>query len=179
MAASPSKAASAGFPPVAQGDAKLLILGSLPGERSIAAQQYYAHPRNAFWKIMEELYGIGGEYEQRCRQLTEHRIALWDVLASSVRPGSLDANIAVATARANDFSGFLAEHPQVTRVFFNGRKAEQLFRRFVLDTLSDDAPTLVGLPSTSPAHAAMPFDKKLEIWRSMLVDQRTGRGGQQ
>ncbi|MDJ0938212.1 MAG: DNA-deoxyinosine glycosylase [Woeseiaceae bacterium] len=169
MAGSEGRKASAGFPPVAQSDARLLILGSLPGERSIAAQEYYAHPRNAFWRIMEELYGIGGDYEQRCRQLTEQRIALWDVLASSVRPGSLDADIAMDTAQANDFRGFLAGHPEVTRVFFNGRKAEQLFRRFVADTLSDDAPILVGLPSTSPAHAAMPFDKKLGIWRSMLV----------
>ncbi|MCH8159542.1 MAG: DNA-deoxyinosine glycosylase, partial [Proteobacteria bacterium] len=83
-------AMSEGFPAIARPDATLLILGSLPGQRSIDAGQYYAHPQNAFWKIMSSLYGIDGSYQQRCAQLIERRIALWDVLASSVRPGSLD-----------------------------------------------------------------------------------------
>ena len=94
-------ARSDGFPPIARADATILILGSLPGQRSIDAGQYYAHPQNVFWKIMCSLYGIDGNYEERCAQLIEHRIALWDVLASSVRPGSLDASIQTATATAN------------------------------------------------------------------------------
>ena len=79
---------SRGFPPVARSDAIVLVLGSLPSSRSIAEQQYYAHPRNAFWPIMKSILGVDGSYEERCGQLIAHRIALWDVLASSVRPCS-------------------------------------------------------------------------------------------
>lgn len=144
-------------------DARILVLGSLPGERSIAAQQYYAHPRNAFWPIMEELFGIAGGYEARCRQLEAHHIAVWDVLARSVRPGSLDARIDLGSAQANDFATFLADHRELERIVFNGRKAELLFHRFV--DLPDDSIELLGLPSTSPAYAAMPFSGKLKRWR--------------
>ncbi len=158
--------AAEGFPPIAAPDARILVLGSLPGDRSIAAQQYYAHPRNAFWPIMEVLYGIRGSYEERCDGLEAHRIALWDVLRSSVRPGSLDARIDLDTARANDFVAFLAAHRQLGRIVFNGRKAEQLFHRFV--ELPGSSIDLVGLPSTSPAYAAMPFSGKLEKWREAL-----------
>ena len=155
--------AAEGFPPVAAPDARVLVLGSLPGQRSIAAQQYYAHPRNAFWPIMEALFGVSGSYDERCRQLTAHRIAVWDVLASSVRPGSLDARIDLDSARPNDFAAFLAGHEQIERIVFNGRKASQLFSRFV--DLSDDSIERLVLPSTSPAYAAMPFSGKLERWR--------------
>lgn len=155
--------AAEGFPPIAAPDARVLVLGSLPGDRSIAAQQYYAHPRNAFWPIMEALLGIHGSYEARCDRLKAQRIAVWDVLASSVRPGSLDARIDLDSAMANDFTTFIAAHLQLERIAFNGRKAEQLFRRFV--ELPGDSIELVGLPSTSPAYAAMPFSGKLERWR--------------
>ena len=155
--------AAEGFPPIAAPDARILVLGSLPGERSIAAQQYYAHPRNAFWAIMSELYGVHGADDARCDQLKVHRIAVWDVLASSVRPGSLDARIDVDSARVNDFAAFLAAHRQIERIAFNGRKAEQLFHRFV--ELPGRSIDLVGLPSTSPAYAAMSFSGKLEKWR--------------
>ena len=118
---------SAGFPPVAHADARILILGSLPGQRSIAAQQYYAHPQNAFWRIMAELTGGHGNYDERCVALTANRIALWDVLANSVRPGSLDADIQVATAEVNDFAAFLAEHRRIELICFNGQKAAKIF----------------------------------------------------
>ncbi len=95
--------ASVGFPPVARHDARLLILGSLPGQRSLQAAQYYAHPQNAFWRIMQEVTGAGGTYEQRCERLIANGIALWDVLAESVRPGSMDADIQMPSAEANDF----------------------------------------------------------------------------
>ena len=157
-----------GFPPIAAANARILILGSMPGQRSLAEQQYYAHPQNAFWRIMAELVAATGTYEQRCHALIANRIALWDVLLSSERPGSMDADIKVDTATPNDFSAFLETHPDVSRVCFNGRKAEQLFRRLVVGTLGDKRLELSGLPSTSPAHAAMAFEKKLEIWRSIL-----------
>ncbi|NIV17299.1 MAG: DNA-deoxyinosine glycosylase [Woeseiaceae bacterium] len=151
---------------MARGDARLLILGSLPSEASIAAGEYYAHPQNAFWRIMRELVGAMGSYERRCSALTESRIALWDVLKQSVRPGSLDADIRLETAQANDFGAFLDAHAGIELICFNGRKAEQIFRKFVkLET----TPRLASLPSTSPAHAAMSFDEKLEAWRSTIM----------
>ena len=144
-----------------------MILGSLPGARSIAEQQYYAHPQNAFWKIMRELIGIDGDYAARCQQLREHGIALWDVLHSSVRPGSMDADIQLASARANDFAQFFAEHPQIQIIGFNGRKAEQMFDRLVSSV--PHGIRLVSLPSTSPAYASMPFSAKLSAWREALL----------
>ena len=161
---------SEGFLPIAGTDAQTLVLGSLPGDRSIAEQQYYAHPQNAFWPIMRDLFGIEGDYSVRCTQLIENRIALWDVLQSSVRPGSMDADIQLDSASANDFPGFLREHRDIRVIAFNGKKAEQLFRRLVpADTITPEI-SLVGLPSTSPAYAAMPFSGKLAAWRTALGD---------
>jgi len=159
---------SAGFPPIASTDAKILILGSLPGRRSLAAAQYYAHRQNAFWRIMAELFGIKGDYPDRCEQLRAHRIAVWDVLASSVRPGSMDADIQLESARANDFAGFLSGHVQIERICFNGRKAEALFTRFVIPEFSATHLEFISLPSTSPAHAAMSFDEKRDVWAAGL-----------
>ena len=115
-------ARSEGFPPIARGDASILILGSLPGARSIAEQQYYAHPQNAFWKIMAELFGIEGDYVRRCQLLCEHGIALWDVLQSSIRPGSMDTAIRLDSAQPNDFESFFAEHPAIRTIGFNGAR---------------------------------------------------------
>jgi hypoxanthine-DNA glycosylase len=157
-----------GFPPVAAADARFLILGSLPGQRSLAAAQYYAHRQNAFWRIMAELFSIKGDYAERCEQLCAHRIAVWDVLANSVRPGSLDADIQLDSARANDFVGFLSEHEQIRRICFNGRKAETLFTRFIIPAFSSTHLEFISLPSTSPAYAAMSFDEKRDVWAAGL-----------
>ena len=159
---------SDGFPPVAGPDAHIVVLGSLPGQRSIADQQYYAHPQNAFWRIMQELLGVAGTYAQRCEQLINHRIALWDVLSSSVRPGSMDADIRLDSARANDLEGFLVAHPDVHLIAFNGRKAEQLFQKFVDNQAVDGSIRRIGLPSTSAAYAAMPFSGKLAAWQEAI-----------
>lgn len=117
---------------------------------------------------MAELHGIEGDYAARTAQLCAHGISLWDVLQSSVRPGSMDADIQLDRATANDFSGFFAAHRDIALIAFNGRKAEQLFRRFV-DPLGV-APDVkrASLPSTSPAYAAMPFSGKLAAWRKAL-----------
>jgi hypoxanthine-DNA glycosylase len=147
----------------------MLVLGSLPGQRSIAAQQYYAHPQNAFWPIMRALFGIEGDYDTRCAQLLDHELALWDVLASSVRPGSMDSEIRMDSARPNDFEAFFKTHASIEVVAFNGKKAEQLFGRFVVTDVVPPAIRCVGLPSTSPAYAAMPFSGKLLAWREALL----------
>ena len=159
---------SAGFPPIARPDARILILGSLPGERSIREQQYYAHPQNAFWRIMATLYDIHGDYDARAVQLCDRGIALWDVLHSSVRPGSMDADIRADTARPNDFADFFARHGDIELIAFNGRKAEQLFRRFVDPFEIAIGARRASLPSTSPAYASMSFSGKLAAWREAL-----------
>ena len=159
---------AAGFAPVARADARILILGSLPGQRSIAVQQYYAHPQNAFWKIMAELAGASGSYTERCTALLQSRIALWDVLANSVRPGSLDADIRMATAEPNDLDNFLAAHPGIERILFNGQKAADIFRRRVLPGLANKDFRLLTMPSTSPAYAAIGYADKLQSWRAAI-----------
>jgi double-stranded uracil-DNA glycosylase len=159
------------FPPISRKDAETLILGSLPGRRSLEMQQYYAHPQNAFWKLITAIFEADANltYEQRARLLKKNRIALWDVLAGAERPGSLDSSIVHASAEANDFREFFRKHAKVRRVFFNGRKSEEIFRRRVLPLLGPDFPDIQfgSLPSTSPAHAGMTFAKKLAQWRSI------------
>jgi hypoxanthine-DNA glycosylase len=137
----------------------------MPGEASLRAAQYYAHPRNAFWRIMGELVGAGPElcYPDRLRALTSARIALWDVLAACERPGSLDS--AIRNARPNDFAAFFAAHAGIAHVFFNGARAESLFLGRVLPGLGSPAPRLRRLPSTSPANAGMSFERRLEAWQ--------------
>jgi hypoxanthine-DNA glycosylase len=157
------------FPPIAPYDATTLILGSLPGQRSLQMQQYYAHPYNAFWKLIGVIFHVDGAltYARRVRVLTRHRIALWDVLAAAERPGSLDSSIVHATARVNDFEKFFRAHPRIRRVFFNGRKAEEIYRRRVLPGLGAEFAGIryQCLPSTSPAHAGMRYAEKLDIWK--------------
>ena len=160
-----------GFPPIARTDAQVLVLGSLPSAASLRAQQYYAHPRNAFWTIMRDIAGARGDYASRCRALEECGIAVWDVLQRSVRPGSLDADIDMASAVPNDFAGFFAGHRQVRLVCFNGRKAQDMFCRLVLPGLSLPGVELTLLPSTSPAHASLSFAGKLDTWRGIIEPQ--------
>jgi TDG/mug DNA glycosylase family protein len=152
-------------------DAEILILGSLPGRKSLEMQQYYAHPQNAFWKIIARIHGAEWPlpYTHRVRLLTANYIALWDVLAAAERPGSLDSSIVHHSARANDFAAFFHAHSRISRVYFNGRKAEALYRRFVLPGLSGEFAAMhySSLPSTSPAHAGMTFSKKLEKWKTI------------
>jgi TDG/mug DNA glycosylase family protein len=166
-----------GFPPVARAGARVLILGSMPSVTSLEKQQYYGLPRNAFWQIMGDLFGAGRElpYAERLEKISECGIALWDVLRSCHRPGSLDSAIDISSARTNDFPALLREHASISQVFFNGRKACEIFTRRVLPTLQSEFATLsyTALPSTSPAHASMSYDQKLEQWS--VVAQVLGR----
>ncbi len=166
-------AASVGFPPVARADARLLLLGSLPGRMSLVLQQYYAQPRNAFWTIMGGLFGFDPAlpYPARLSALIEHRVALWDTCAAAVRPGSLDARILSASVVPNDFASFLAVHPSIGGIGFNGAASATLFERRVLPGLpaAHQALPRIRLPSTSPAHAGMSAARKLEAWRTALA----------
>lgn len=162
------QAPSKGFPPVAGSDARALILGSLPGQVSLARVQYYAQPRNAFWPIMGRLFDVAPElpYEERLALLVARGVALWDVCAEGRRPGSLDQKIDHSSVMPNDFAAFLGAHPHIALIAFNGATAAALFRRKV--ALPAPVPRTVLLPSTSPAHAAMPFERKLDLWREAL-----------
>ena len=159
------------FAPLARRDARVLILGSMPGVASLRERQYYAHAQNQFWPIMGALFGAGREldYTRRVRTLMERRVAVWDVLKSCERAGSLDGNIDPSSERPNNFARFFAEHGEVRKVFFNGGKAQSAFTRHVLPRL----PALPGrvsfarLPSTSPAHAGVPRAAKLRAWRQV------------
>lgn len=159
-----------GFPPVARRDARVLILGTLPSVRSLEAWEYYAHPRNAFWRIVEDLFEIPRDrpYRERTAGLTRRRVALWDVLEASRRQGSLDAAIDTTDAAVNDFAGFFRAHPGIRLLCFNGRKAEDLFLRLAAPALEVELPQTLRLPSTSPAHAAMPYAEKLRRWSVVL-----------
>jgi hypoxanthine-DNA glycosylase len=156
------------FPPVAESDATVLILGSMPGKESLKQNQYYAHPQNAFWKIMGELVGAQPQlpYNERLQKLTAAHIALWDVLKTCEREGSLDSDIQNETS--NDFASFFRKHPFITQVFFNGAKAEQSFKRIVLGKQELPPLKFVRLPSTSPAHAGMSYAEKLKVWRETM-----------
>jgi hypoxanthine-DNA glycosylase len=159
---------SNGFPPIADAHARVLILGSLPGQVSLRQQQYYAQPRNAFWPLMGHLFGAGPElpYDERARRLILSGVALWDVCAAAHRPGSLDASIRADSVVPNDFAAFIAAHPHIRLIAFNGSKAAELYRRIVLPGLPAalQAIRCETLPSTSPAHASMTPEDKLARW---------------
>lgn len=160
------------FAPIADTKARVLILGSMPGNASLAAGQYYAHAQNAFWRILGEITGAAhsSSYAVRARALKSSGIALWDVLESCARAGSLDAAIDDATARANDFVSFYRAHPRIAQVFFNGAKAEACYRKLVLPALAGGpaSPRCHRLPSTSPAHASMSRAYKQKVWTQAL-----------
>jgi hypoxanthine-DNA glycosylase len=163
------------FPPIAGRGAHTLVLGSLPGQRSLQMQQYYAHPQNAFWKLIAAIFDVDATlpYARRVLVLTKNHIAVWDVLEAAERPGSLDSSIVHASALANDFASFFRSHPRIDRVFFNGRKAEDMYRRFVLPELGAEFSYIryEGLPSTSPAHAGMTLARKLGRWRRIKASE--------
>lgn len=151
-----------GLPPIARSDARLFVLGSLPGDASLAAKRYYAHPTNQFWRLLgsaigEELHELG--YEERLARLAERRVGLWDVIASASRPGSLDQ--AIREAEHNQIEHLLHDYPDLRAIAFNGTTAAAAGRKLI----GDPAPhlALIDLPSSSAANTSR-FDEKAEAW---------------
>jgi hypoxanthine-DNA glycosylase len=161
---------SRGFAALSDSHARILILGSLPGAKSLAQREYYATPQNVFWRIMGTVFGAGPElpYAKRTRALTQAGIALWDVCAAAHRLGSLDS--AIKHHAVNDFERFFAAHPGIGLICFNGQKAAALYRSSVLLGLPPAMQSIPSrvLPSTSPAHASLAYAEKLRQWTSVL-----------
>jgi TDG/mug DNA glycosylase family protein len=152
-----------GLAPVTGRDPAILILGSYPGCQSLAKCEYYGNPQNQFWKIVEVLLGIDSTlpYTARCSRLVEHRIALWDVLATCTRDGSADTTIRDPVQ--NDIGGFLAAHPTIRFIALNGNTAGRYYAR-----MNPGIPCTI-LPSTSPAYARMTLDEKTRKWACILT----------
>ncbi len=154
-----------GFPPVLDSATRVLILGSFPGEASLAAQQYYAHPRNQFWRLLSAVLNddlVSRPYPQRLSRLLAHGIGLWDVIAACEREGSLDT--AIRRAQANDLAVLKRQCPQLRRICFNGKTSGKFEPQFAAAGFE----TLV-LPSSSPANAQLSFDQKLAQWTNILL----------
>ncbi len=153
-----------GLAPVLASATRILILGSFPGAASLAAQQYYAHPRNQLWPILSALCGedlAGMPYAERLPRLLAHGFGLWDVLGACEREGSLDT--AIRQPAANDFQQLRALCPLLETVGFNGQTSGKFAPQFAAQGYR----TLV-LPSTSPAHASLSFAQKHAQWQQLM-----------
>lgn len=151
-----------GLPPIAAKDARVFILGSLPGDASLSARQYYAHPTNQFWRLLghaigEQLHSL--EYDDRLALLAERKVGLWDVIASARRPGSLDQ--AIRLAEHNRIAHLLDDFADLRAIAFNGTTASKAGRRLIGD--SSEGITLLDLPSSSAANTRR-FDEKAAAW---------------
>jgi TDG/mug DNA glycosylase family protein len=151
-----------GLPPIARPDARLFVLGSLPGDASLAARRYYAHPTNQFWKLLggaidENLHEF--PYEKRLERLADRRIGLWDVIATATRPGSLDQSIRLA--EHNRITQLLHDFTELRAIAFNGRSAAAIGRRLIGQ--APDGIALIDLPSSSAANTH-PLSEKAAIW---------------
>ena len=150
----------------------MLILGTMPGKVSLRERQYYAHPQNLFWRVVGGILGFdpASPYEARVASVQSAGIAIWDVLRSCIRPGSMDSAIEASSVVPNDIAGFLAKHPQIRRICFNGSRAEALYMRHVQPRLAANPEVQhLRLPSTSPANAALPFSAKLQAWQAIVL----------
>lgn len=152
------------FLPIINSECKILILGSMPGVESLRKSEYYGHPRNAFWRIIFDLLGYEytDDYEEKKQMLLQNHIALWDVISSCERQGSLDSKIKEDVS--NDFAQLFINYPNIRHVYFNGQKAYDTYKKKVG---FDDVRTFVKLPSTSPAHA-MKFEVKFADWMKIF-----------
>lgn len=164
MPASSQPSLLTGLPAVIDNKTEILILGSFPGAASLTAQQYYAHPRNQFWRLISALIAedlVALSYTDRLGKLLSHRIGVWDVIAACSREGSLDN--AIRQAQHNDFTQLKLQCPALKRVCFNGKASGRQAQQF-----SDAGFATYLLPSSSPAYAVMTFEQKLSVWRGIM-----------
>ncbi len=158
-----------GLAPIANPNARILILGTLPGDESIRQQQYYAHPQNQFWRILSAVYcePLQAGYEDRVALVARHDLAVWDVLRSAERVGSLDSKI--QNAIPNDFDVFFATHKHLKEIAFNGQKAQALYKRYIANSERGTSRALrtAVMPSTSPAYT-ISIEEKVAQWRAFL-----------
>lgn len=158
-----------GLPPIVSEHTRLLILGSFPGVASLRAQQYYAHPQNQFWRILQAIWPatpMGTDYAQRCRWLLDRGLGLWDVYASCERAGSLDS--AIRNAEVNDFAALKAHCPRLHLIAHNGGESYR-HAGLVRKSLGVESFAVVKLPSTSPANASWSLERKLATWREAVA----------
>ena len=153
------------FPPIINNESKILILGSIPGVKSLEMQQYYAHPQNKFWKIIFELFNekFTTDYDERIKILEKHHIALWDVIDTCERIGSLDSEI--RNEEANKIEELLQNFPNIKAIFCNGQKSHKNLQKILGKKFR--LPIIV-LPSTSPANAGLSYFDKLKSWYIIL-----------
>lgn len=154
------------FQPIIDENSKILILGSMPSVKSLEQQEYYAHPQNRFWKVMAKLCSYAGlhkcKFEIKKKVLLKNSIALWDVVKTCNRQGSLDS--AIENVKPNDIKTLLKKHPNIKKIYCNGTASYTMFNRYFKDI---DIP-VIKLPSTSPANAKYSFKKLLEEWHSLI-----------
>lgn len=158
-----------GLEPVVGAGPRVLVLGSMPGQISLDRGEYYANPQNRFWRVMERIAAVPATatYEERVSHLTSAGIALWDTLKQCSRIGSLDARIDDRTAVPNEITGFLANHPTVQRIVFNGRKAAQLYARLIEPELTGEMRRglqTAAAPSTSAANTRVRLEQLVHAW---------------
>ena len=154
------------FDPIIDDNSRVLILGSMPGKISLEKGEYYAHSSNMFWKLIYSVFGaqIDQTYEEKKSFLKSKKIALWDVIKECDRAGSSDSKI--INSIINDFEGLLARYPNIRYIFFNGKKAESLFKRNVVNITKYQI-ILFTLPSSSPANASISLNNKMETWNQI------------
>ncbi|MGN0949548.1 MAG: DNA-deoxyinosine glycosylase [Mitsuokella sp.] len=159
-----------GLQPNIDKNCTVLVLGSMPGIKSLEEQQYYAHPQNRFWLMMAHLLQekLPSVYEEKLAMLLRHHIALWDSIGSCEREGSLDS--AIHDEKGNDFSALLREYPKIRTICFNGGKSAQTFKRYNKELLKREDLTFHAMPSTSPANARWRLPMLEETWGKVLTE---------
>ena len=163
---SPTNDLKTSFAPIADQKTRILILGSLPGDKSLAENQYYAHPRNRFWRVLAEITDsqLPNNYEEKINLLQQNKIGVWDVVRAAKRVGSLDTNILDEVP--NDLDSFIELHPKLEIIAFNGAKSQKLFDKYFRRKAELK---YIALPSTSPANALFTFERLCEKWQEIFA----------
>ena len=162
------KEKSEGLLPIEKEDSEILVLGTLPGKKSLELGEYYSNPSNKFWDILSEIYKkpIPTSYKEKIEWLHKQKLALWDILKAAIRNGSLDNNI--QHPEANDIIGFISAHPHLRMIVFNGSKSQEYFNNYIGNTSIPIGIKLLTLPSTSSANTHLTFNEKVKQWSKIL-----------